>query len=184
MTPQFVASIASAVGSTICFLTIMWVANGHFVRGGAVPLGSILVSLAALGGMIVFAYALVAAPYATLLPLPIFVASLALFLWAVKTTRNKGLLPAFSGDIPKRLIADGPYRYVRHPFYLAYMLHALGNAVATSSWMPWAVLSVLIGSYAYAALVEERKLSSGPFGSDFGAYRRKTGVFIPKLWLE
>lgn len=175
-------SIACAVGSAICFLTIMVVAAGHFVRDGRVPLGSIVVTLTALAGMLVFAYAIWSAPRESLLPLPLYGLSTALFLWAVRATRKTGLLPAFSDNVPNRLVVDGPYKYVRHPFYVAYFLLFFGNAVATTSWMPWAVLAILIAMYFVAARDEEQKLLRGQSGDAFAAYRDRTGMFVPKIW--
>jgi protein-S-isoprenylcysteine O-methyltransferase Ste14 len=78
-------------------------------------------------------------------------------------------------------VATGPYRLVRHPIYLGFVLLALGQALAFGSWP--AVLIVLCGlipTFAWRAGAEE-KLLSGTFGEPYAAYRRRTRMILPYL---
>ena len=43
----------------------------------------------------------------------------ALFWWAVNTTRSRRLTLAFSEDQPTFLHESGPYAWLRHPFYVS-----------------------------------------------------------------
>src|SRR5687767_7646044 len=59
-------------------------------------------------------------------------ASLALFWATVGVNLGRPLSLAFSRDQPAHLVTVGPYKLVRHPFYLAYTLAWVGGTVATA----------------------------------------------------
>ena len=63
--------------------------------------------------------------------------SIALFLSAMEAARGTRMQRAFIDyPLPDRLITQGPYRWVRHPFYLGYIIGALAPAVAiASAWI-------------------------------------------------
>jgi protein-S-isoprenylcysteine O-methyltransferase Ste14 len=105
----------------------------------------------------------------------------ALYGWTVATTRHRRPSLAFSSDAPTLLLADGPYRYVRHPFYAAYLLYWLAGAAALRElWLVPAVAAVA-ALYVLAALMEERKFERSAMVQAYGAYRRSTGMFLPRL---
>lgn len=78
-----------------------------------------------------------------------------------------------------RLVTDGPYRYVRHPLYTALFLGYLGTLVALQSWTLAAWFPVFVASYLLFAREEENVMEHG-FGEAYRAYRRQTGMFLPK----
>jgi protein-S-isoprenylcysteine O-methyltransferase Ste14 len=78
-----------------------------------------------------------------------------------------------------RLVTDGPYRYVRHPLYTALFLGYLGTLLALQSWTLVAWLPVFVASYVLFAREEEKIMERG-FGEAYRAYRRQTGMFLPK----
>ena len=78
------------------------------------------------------------------------------------------------------LVTTGPYRFVRHPFYVASALAFLANALATANWF-----IALMGGLAMTLLVvrtaiEEEHLVRR-FGEDYRWYMRQTGRFFPRL---
>ena len=87
---------------------------------------------------------------------------LALFWWAIVTSRKARLRFAFAPDDPHSLLTDGPYGYVRHPFYTSYIIFWIGWGIAT--WSIWAVVPVagIAILYVFAALDEEKKFSRTP----------------------
>jgi protein-S-isoprenylcysteine O-methyltransferase Ste14 len=78
------------------------------------------------------------------------------------------------------LVTTGPYRFVRHPFYVASALAFLANGLATANWF-----IALMGGLAMTLLVvrtaiEEEHLVRR-FGEDYGRYILQTGRFFPRL---
>jgi protein-S-isoprenylcysteine O-methyltransferase Ste14 len=80
------------------------------------------------------------------------------------------------------LIISGPYRYVRHPFYLAIALQMLGGSLVVANWF-----ILLSGIVPFAFLVartriEEQKLVDR-FGAEYQDYMRRVGRFVPRFKL-
>jgi protein-S-isoprenylcysteine O-methyltransferase Ste14 len=78
------------------------------------------------------------------------------------------------------LVTTGPYRWVRHPFYVASALAVAANSLVTASWF-----LALTGGLAVALLVvrtrtEEEKLIER-FGNEYREYMECTGRFVPFL---
>jgi protein-S-isoprenylcysteine O-methyltransferase Ste14 len=79
------------------------------------------------------------------------------------------------------LVTTGPYRFVRHPIYLGFIVLAMGEALAFSSWP--AVLVVLVAivpTFVWRACAEERLLAH-TFGDRYSRYRKHTKIVIPYL---
>lgn len=78
------------------------------------------------------------------------------------------------------LVTYGPYRWVRHPFYLAFAMAVIANTLITAN----AYLAIT-GIAAFLVIVartpiEENKLIDR-FGSDYVDYMRRTGRFLPRI---
>jgi protein-S-isoprenylcysteine O-methyltransferase Ste14 len=89
--------------------------------------------------------------------------------------RGFGLRPAL-----RRLATTGPYRLVRHPIYLAYVLADVGYNL--TEWAPGSVLVMLVGwaSLVHRIHAEERILAQDAAWTDYRAsvpYR-----LVPRLW--
>lgn len=81
--------------------------------------------------------------------------------------------------LPERLITEGPYHWVRHPFYLSYMLGALAPAVAVQNPFVIAISLMMISMVAAAAVREERVWLASPKADAYREYQRHTGMFLP-----
>jgi protein-S-isoprenylcysteine O-methyltransferase Ste14 len=101
------------------------------------------------------------------------------FVWAATTVKRNRLTAAFSDDTPQELITAGPFRWVRNPFYLSYLLAYTQALLAARSW--WAVLPLawMAGVYAAAVWREERKFLRSPLAYRYREYARRTGRFLP-----
>jgi protein-S-isoprenylcysteine O-methyltransferase Ste14 len=79
----------------------------------------------------------------------------------------------------RTLVATGPYRFVRHPMYLAYFLITAGSVVAEPSPSLLAAAAVWAGLMYARARVEERKLAANLPG--YLGYAARTGALVPGL---
>jgi protein-S-isoprenylcysteine O-methyltransferase Ste14 len=77
-----------------------------------------------------------------------------------------------------RLVTWGPYRYVRHPSYLAYFLMIFGLLFMLVNLLVAPCL-LAIPSYFQVA-DEEEKMLIARFGEEYQRYQRKTGRFWPR----
>jgi protein-S-isoprenylcysteine O-methyltransferase Ste14 len=110
-------------------------------------------------------------------------AALAIGLWlfveSVRyfTTKGRGTLAPW--DPPRRLVVEGPYRYVRNPMISGVIFLVFGEALLLLSWplARWAV-AVLAMNMIYIPLLEEPMLEER-FGEPYRAYRRRVRRFIP-----
>ena len=86
-----------------------------------------------------------------------------------------GVRPALRG-----LATKGPYRVIRHPMYLAYMVSDFGYNLEEWNW--GTVLMVLVGWVAlvYRMYAEERILAHDPGWAAYAA--RVRSRLIPGLW--
>jgi protein-S-isoprenylcysteine O-methyltransferase Ste14 len=108
--------------------------------------------------------------------------SFLLFWSTLRANRPKPLSVAFSQDQPEHLMREGPYRYIRHPFYASYLIAWLAGAVACQQ--PWLLATFVIMTiiYTLAARVEESKFAASPLAGEYASYRRGTGMFLPSLF--
>ena len=79
------------------------------------------------------------------------------------------------------LVTHGPYRWVRHPFYLAFAMAVIGNTLVTANGF-----LAITGIAAFLVIVartsiEERKLIER-FGHDYVEYAERTGRILP--WIS
>jgi len=104
-----------------------------------------------------------------------------LFVWA-----RRILGKSYSGHVSvkedQELMQSGPYRFIRHPAYLGYLLMALGLALGYSSLAGLiAVPLVLIPATIFRIRVEDKMLAEH-FGAPFAEYVRKTKRLLPGIW--
>jgi protein-S-isoprenylcysteine O-methyltransferase Ste14 len=161
----------------------IWGRYAVFRIDGRTPRGARLIEVAAVASILA-GLALTAArdgADAAFDPLAVVVAVLSggLFVWAVATVRRNRLTAAFSDDAPQELITTGPFRWVRNPFYLSYLLAYAHAALASRS--PWALvpLGVMAVVYGTAVVREERKFARSPLADAYRAYARRTRRFLP-----
>ncbi|MGE4482611.1 methyltransferase family protein [Acidocella sp.] len=165
----------------VCFAAFSWGVKKHFRSTGAMPLGMKITSLLSLGLFGLFLWNI--SPGASsgwLVSLGLFSASLAVFAAAVAASYRTPPTLAFDTDAPNFLLQHGPYRYVRHPFYLAYVLFWLGTAVAVHGLLGWIAPVLMTALYIEAASREERKFSKSELAGAYAAYRARAGMFWPR----
>ena len=111
----------------------------------------------------------------------LLICSLALYEWARHVIWGRSFYIAWSGSVPDALCDRGPYAYIRHPIYASYILAFLAVLVAMPTLITLAVFVFNAGLFSHAALSDERSLASGTFAADYALYRRRTGMFLPRV---
>jgi protein-S-isoprenylcysteine O-methyltransferase Ste14 len=106
--------------------------------------------------------------------------AIAIFLSAIESAKRTRLQRSFvDHPLPDRLITDGPYRWVRHPFCTGYLLGALAGPVGIDHVVMILIAVPLAAISFFAAIREERVWLAGPRAEEYRDYRRRTGMFIP-----
>jgi protein-S-isoprenylcysteine O-methyltransferase Ste14 len=103
----------------------------------------------------------------------------ALVLWCILTFVFVGKgTPAYF-DPPRRLVIQGPYRFVRNPMYLGAGLAVVGAAWFFWSW-PLLAYAALFGvaTHLFVIAYEEPTLTR-KFGQDYAEYRRSVRRWLP-----
>ena len=109
----------------------------------------------------------------------LYLSAVGLFWWTIRTSLGKPFSGAFSPDTPVHLMGDGPYRFIRHPFYSSYILTWLAGCVVTAQWWLIPTLLVMIVIYFLASSAEEEKFLRSPLAAAYQQYRSRTGRFVP-----
>ena len=98
-------------------------------------------------------------------------AALGIRLWA---------LGSIDGNKKRVLVTWGPYRYVRHPLYSGSMLFALGTCLVAGSVTAALLLCLFLIWFYRPCLHAEEQFLAARFGAEWDAYRRQTGMLVPR----
>ena len=93
---------------------------------------------------------------------------------------NSGHVVVSHEQRPKSVVANGAFRYVRHPLYLASIFTYLGLTVSTVSLFSLALFVGIFVFHNYIASYEE-KLLDERFGEEYRKYKRRTGKWVPRI---
>lgn len=100
---------------------------------------------------------------------------------AFRAAGKSALTPAYSRDLPEAFVSDGPFKWVRHPFYTSYLLCYFGASLGSRHFLPYACTLIMLVFYIRAAKIEEEKFSKSSLAGAYAHYRSKTGMFLPKF---
>ena len=106
------------------------------------------------------------------------VLGLLVFWWSVLIAGRLDL--AFSDNVSK-LVTEGPYSLVRHPFYFAYSLVWLSAPLLFNNPILWITLGYLMTFYFISAKKEERVMLDSKYSREYGEYCQKVGMFLPRI---
>lgn len=111
----------------------------------------------------------------------LLLAGLVLFLACVLRFAKQGRGTLAPWDPPRRLVIDGPYRFVRNPMISGVILVLFGEALILHS-IPhaiWGAIFVAV-NLTYIPLLEEPQLEAR-FGDDYRSYKKHVGRLLPRL---
>lgn len=107
------------------------------------------------------------------------VLGMALLLWTLRAL-GKNLTDTVVVRRDAELVTTGPYRYVRHPFYVTTALVMFGIAGAAANWLLAALCIAVWTMLAVRTREEERQLIER-FGDDYRRYMAVTNRFFPTI---
>lgn len=81
----------------------------------------------------------------------------------------------------QRLATTGPYRLVRHPGYLSYLLSLTGIGIAMGS-LTALVLTILVVPFIVWRIRGEEAMLVAEFGDEYRAYVRRTRRLVPFIY--
>jgi len=76
------------------------------------------------------------------------------------------------------LVTAGPYRWVRHPFYVAFAIVIVADTLIIANWFISLLGVIALSLLALRTPIEERKLIER-FGDDYSRYMATTPRFVP-----
>ena len=78
-----------------------------------------------------------------------------------------------------RLVTHGPYSRIRHPSYSSYMWSFVGLLLLVPSILTVPLVIGIPGYYIIAKVEEEHLVRH--FGEEYKVYKKRTGMFLPKI---
>ena len=84
-----------------------------------------------------------------------------------------------TNDSQHTLVTSGPYKWVRHPLYVASLIAVAGNSMATANWFIALTGGIAFYLIARRSRTEEEKLIER-FGEEYQKYMGRTGRFFPR----
>lgn len=109
-------------------------------------------------------------------------ASFVLCLWAMRANRFFSSVIRIQSDRGQVVISNGPYRFVRHPGYVAGIVLVTTSGLALDSWLATALLVVCsLPFLLYRIITEDRVLQAElPGYRDYAA--RVRWRLLPGIW--
>lgn len=93
-------------------------------------------------------------------------------LWSVAITRKSA----------HRIVASGPYAYVRHPIYTGLLWAALCTDLAAASFAASISFAFLYAGFFLKARDEEAFLCDQVDAREYGEYRTRVAMLVPRLF--
>jgi protein-S-isoprenylcysteine O-methyltransferase Ste14 len=112
--------------------------------------------------------------------LPVIAAGAALYFWCAWNFAAVGGGTPGPWDAPRRVVARGPYRWVRNPIYLAALLVVLGEAWLFASPRLLAYAAVMAACFHLFVTGYEERTLARRFGPAYLEYRRAVPRWIPR----
>jgi protein-S-isoprenylcysteine O-methyltransferase Ste14 len=123
-----------------------------------------------------------------MMPLPVWLrwvgvvtgALCSLLMWWTLSSLGKNLTDTVVTRANATLVTHGPYRWVRHPFYVTAALLMASVTVLTANWLIGVSSMAVLALLAIRTPKEERMLIER-FGDEYRQYMARTGRFLPRL---
>jgi protein-S-isoprenylcysteine O-methyltransferase Ste14 len=177
----FVASLC-ALGAIAVLPVVFFKSDGKFnVRWWLTGMPFIVSGCTLIAAQLGLTRSLAPAHSATLEPIAVALSMLAMSItsWTVGCHRIPLALWHQESDAPACIVTWGPYRHVRHPFYVSFLLAQVACVLALPH--PGTVFGLLYATVALSmtARREEQRLLASSFGEEYRSYMGRTGRLVP-----
>ena len=81
----------------------------------------------------------------------------------------------------QKMVESGPYHWIRHPIYSAYLLNYLGGGLLAGNFVLTFVPTILFGILVALRVAPEEGAMIDQFGDEYRKYMKHTGRFLPKF---
>jgi len=78
-------------------------------------------------------------------------------------------------------VDSGPYRWIRHPIYTAFIINYIGGGLLAGSWVLTFVPVLLYGVLVALRVKNEEQAMLDQFGPVYADYMQRTGRFLPPV---
>jgi len=102
-----------------------------------------------------------------------------LLLWRSHAALGKNFRPTLEVSAGQDLVTSGPYAFVRHPLYAAFLIMLASTGLLSANWFIGVVGVLLIASITVVRIPAEEALLEGRFGERYREYRRRTPALLP-----
>lgn len=79
------------------------------------------------------------------------------------------------------LVTSGPYRWVRHPMYTAFLLIVFSFFLLTANWLIGAIWIGALTAVLVSRIGKEDAAMEATFGDQYRAWAQRTGRLVPPL---
>jgi protein-S-isoprenylcysteine O-methyltransferase Ste14 len=111
---------------------------------------------------------------------PVIAAGTGLYLWCLWNFASAGHGTPGPWDAPRRLVAAGPYRWMRNPIYVAALMIVGGEAWLFLS-LPLLWYAAAMAAFFHLAITRyEEPALRRRFGAEYTEYRRTVPRWIPR----
>ena len=113
---------------------------------------------------------------------PLIAAAIATNLFGVLLHYGSDAQKYFTLKYKKGLITEGFFSRSRNPNYLGEILIYLGFAMLTQHWLPFVIIGVVFAAIFVPNMIKKDKsLARYP---EFAAYKERSGLLLPKLFVD
>lgn len=112
--------------------------------------------------------------------LPLGIGSLIYFV-IIHEALGKNFSPKLRIKKEQTLITTGPYKRIRHPMYVAFLLLHIAVFLIVSNWIIGITWMVFLLTIIIVRVKPEEDMMLERFGDEYKEYMSHTGRFLPKL---
>jgi protein-S-isoprenylcysteine O-methyltransferase Ste14 len=102
-----------------------------------------------------------------------------MLLWRSHHALGRNFRPTLEVFNEQQLVTAGPYRVVRHPMYIAFLIMLASTGLISANWFIGIVGVLLIASITLVRIPQEEALLRDQFGAAYANYIQTTHAVAP-----